>query len=121
MATPDMGTEVAAWMDEHWPHWKAEALRALERSTLVISRDARGIAAFCAYDVNRSGLLGPVAVRGDLWGTGAGRPLIIGALHAMRASGRTRAEVVWVGPIRPYAHVGATVGRVFLVHLRSLV
>ena len=69
----------------HWPHWEAEALRALERSTLVMSRDGDGMAGFCAYDVNRAGLLGPTAVRGDLWGHGMGRPLIVGALHHMRA------------------------------------
>ena len=51
----------------HWPNWEAEALRALERSTLVISRDGAGIAGFCAYDVNRLGH--PRAHRG------AGRPL----------------------------------------------
>ncbi|HUY22855.1 MAG TPA: GNAT family N-acetyltransferase [Acidimicrobiales bacterium] len=112
--------EVGAWLEEHWPSWKAEALRALERSTLVISRDDLGIAAFCAYDVNRGGLLGPVAVRGDLWGKGVGRPLIVGALHRMRRSGRSRAEVAWVGPLRPYVRVGARVSRVFFVHRRAL-
>jgi len=120
LATEAERAEVAAWLDEHWPNWKAEALRALDGSTLVISRDDRGLAAFCAYDVNRAGVLGPVAVRGDLWGKGAGRPLLVGALHRMRATGRSTAEVAWVGPIRPYAGVGATVGRVHLVYRRAL-
>jgi hypothetical protein len=107
-------------MERHWPNWTAEALRALDHATLVLSRDDTGIAAICAYDVNRAGFLGPIAVRGDLWGHGAGRPLLVGALHRMRASGRRRAEVVWVGPIRPYANVGATVSRVFFVYRRQL-
>jgi N-acetylglutamate synthase-like GNAT family acetyltransferase len=112
--------EVTAWMERHWPNWTPEALRALDHSTLMLSRDDAGIAAVCAYDVNRAGFLGPIAVRGDLWGRGAGRPLLIGALHRMRASGRRHVEVVWVGPVRPYAGVGATVSRVFFVYRRSL-
>jgi mycothiol synthase len=113
-------TEVSSWMRRHWPNWEAEVIRALGRSTLLISRDDQGIAAFCAYDVNRGGVLGPTAVRGDLWGKGAGRPLIVGTLHRMRAAGRRHAEISWVGPIRPYARVGARVNRVFFVYRRAL-
>ncbi len=120
LARPDEHVEVAAWMGRHWPNWEAEAVRALERSALVISRDDGGIAGFCAFDVNRSGVLGPTAVRGDLWGHGVGRPLIIGALHHLRARGHRRAEVAWVGPIRPYAGIGAQVSRVFFVYRRKL-
>jgi predicted N-acetyltransferase YhbS len=120
LAGPPHRAEVAAWMHQHWPNWEPEALRALERSNLVIGRDSSGIAGFCAYDVNRAGVLGPTAVRGDLWGQGVGRPLIIGALHHIRARGHRRAEVVWVGPIRPYARVGAHVSRVFFVYRRTL-
>ncbi len=112
--------EISSWMGQHWPNWEAEVLRALGRSTLLISRDSKGIAAFCAYDVNRGGLLGPTAVRGDLWGQGAGRPVIVGTLHRMRAAGRRHAEISWVGPIRPYARVGARVNRVFFVYRRAL-
>ena len=119
-ATPAARDEVATWMRAHWPNWEAEAMRALERSTLVISRDDVGIVGFCAYDVNRSGVLGPTAVRGELWGRGVGRPLIIGAFHHIRRTGRRRAEVAWVGPIRPYARVGAQVSRVFFVYRRKL-
>jgi len=120
LAVPDEHREVAMWMRAHWPNWEAEALRAFERSTLVISRDDGGIAGFCAYDVNRAGVLGPTAVRGDLWGHGAGRPLIVGTLHRMRARGYRHAEVAWVGPIRPYARVGGQVSRVFFVYRRML-
>jgi GNAT superfamily N-acetyltransferase len=120
LATAAERHEVAAWMATHWPNWQAEALRALDRSTLVISRDEAGMSAFCAYDVNRGGVLGPVAVRGDLWGRGRGRPVLLGALHRMRSAGRVRAEVAWVGPVRPYATLGAHVSRVFLVYRRAL-
>jgi len=120
VASPAERPEVSDWMAEQWPNWRAEALRALERGTLVISRDERGIAAFCAYDVNRRGLLGPVAARTDLFGQGAGRPVLLGALHSMRRAGQRRVEVVWVGPVLPYARVGGRVSRVFFVYRKDL-
>ena len=84
------------------------------------SRDHDGILGFCAYDVTRGGLVGPVGARLDLIGKGIGRPLLIGALHRMRADGRERVEVSWVGPIVPYARVGGSVSRVFFVFRKEL-
>src|SRR5205807_2010696 len=81
-------SELADWMDSHWSIWSAEALRALDKGTLLLSRGDEGITGFCAYDVNRRGLLGPVAVRPDLIGKGVGEVLVLGALHRMRAGGR---------------------------------
>lgn len=112
--------EVRSWAARHWGFWAAEMLRALDRDTLVMSRDDEGIAAVCAYDVNRDGWIGPVASRPDLMGKGAGVTPLLGALHRMRAGGRSRVEVGWVGPVVPYARVGATVGRVFFVHRKEL-
>jgi GNAT superfamily N-acetyltransferase len=120
VARADERAEVADWMARHWPNWEAEALRALDKSTLLLSRDGDDITGFCAYGVNRQGLLGPIAVRGDLMGRGTGRPLLVGALHRMRATGQTRAEVVWVGPIRPYARLGGRVTKTFFVYRRRL-
>jgi N-acetylglutamate synthase-like GNAT family acetyltransferase len=119
-ATEAERDEIAGWMRTHWSNWEAEVLRALDHGTLVISRDDQGIAAFCAYHVNRAGLLGPVAVRGDLWGKGAGQPVLLGALHRIKAAGARHIEVAWVGPIRPYAAVGARISRVFFVYRRAL-
>jgi GNAT superfamily N-acetyltransferase len=113
--------ELGAFLSEYWPGWTREVLRALDKGTLLLSRDGQGLAAVCAWDVNRSGLLGPVAVRHDLIGKRAGEPLVLGALHRMANGGARRAEVVWVGPMVPYARVGATVGRVFFVYQRTLV
>jgi GNAT superfamily N-acetyltransferase len=112
--------EVAAWADRYWVNWKAELLRALDQGGLVIGRDTEGLAAVCAHDVNRAGFVGPVAVRHGLLGKGAGVAPLLGALHRMRASGRDNAEIGWVGPIVPYARVGATVGRVFFVYRKEL-
>ncbi len=112
--------EVRSWAVRHWGFWEAEMLRALDHDTLVMSRDGEGISAVCAYDVNRAGWVGPVASRPDLIGTGAGVTPLLGALHRMRAGGHGRVEVGWVGPVVPYARVGATVGRVFFVHRKEL-
>ena len=119
-AGPATRDEIGAWGAQHWANWELELVRAAERDTLVISRDADGIAAVCAYDVNRAGWIGPVAVRPDRLGKGAGVAPLLGALHRMRAQGRARAEIGWVGPIVPYARIGATVGRVFFVHRKEL-
>ncbi len=111
--------EVDAYICGQWPNWRGEVMRALDKGSLVIERDADGISAFCAYDVNRRGLLGPVAVRLDLMGRGAGVTVLVSALHRMRDAGWQRIEVAWVGPVVPYARVGGTVGRVFFVYRKT--
>ncbi len=95
-------------------------LRAVDQESLVLAEDATGITAVCAHQVTRSGFVGPVASRPDLVGSGAGRVPLLGALHRMRAQGRTGAEIAWVGPVAPYARVGATLGRSFLVYRKEL-
>lgn len=120
IATAEDRDEVDAFMAAHWANWRLEVLRALGKGTLLIDRDGEGISGFCAWDVNRRGLLGPVAVRLDLLGKGAGIPLLVGALHRMRAAGMTEIEVSWVGPILPYARVGGTIGRVFFVYRKTV-
>jgi predicted N-acetyltransferase YhbS len=119
-ATASDRAEVEAWADRHWGWWTAELVRAAERDTLVVSRDDAGITAVCAYDVTRAGWVGPVAVRPDLMGRGVGVPALVGALHRMRRAGYSKVEVGWVGPLVPYARVGATVGRVFFTYRKEL-
>jgi GNAT superfamily N-acetyltransferase len=118
--SPDERDEVDDWMATHWAGWRLEVMRAFDKGTVVMARDENGISGFCAFNVNRGGLLGPVAARFDLIGKGVAAPLIIGALHRLRAEGREYAEVVWVGPIVPYARVGGTVSRVFFVYRHQL-
>jgi GNAT superfamily N-acetyltransferase len=120
VAAPGQRDEVESWMDAHWPNWAPEVLRALDKGTLLVARDGDGITGFCAYDVNRRGLLGPVGARPDLIGKGIAWPLLLGALHRMRADGQERIEVSWVGPVVPYARAGATVSRVFFVYRKAL-
>ena len=111
---------VAEWATEHWTFWRAEMLRASDQDGLVLAEDPDGIVAACAYDVNRAGFVGPVAVRPDRLGRGDGRAPLLGALHRLRASGRTQAEIAWVSPVVPYARIGATMGRSFLVYRKDL-
>jgi len=114
----DERPEIEHWMARHWPNWQAEAMRAFDQGSLLLGRDGHDITGFCAYDVNRSGTLGPIASRPDLIGRGVGAPLLLGALHRQRALGHDSIEVLWVGPMVPYARIGGHVGRVFFVYRR---
>lgn len=115
--------ELDEWMTANWPNWRLEVLRALTKGNLVIARedgDAGPIAAFCAFEVNRRGLLGPVAVRLELMGKGRGKGVLLGALHELRRRGAQRVSVVWVGPVAPYAAVGGRLSDVFFVYRKEL-
>ena len=59
-----------------------------------------------------------IASRPDLIGHRAGEALLIGALHRLRAAGHRTIEVLWVGPMVPYARLGGRVGRIFFVYRR---
>jgi GNAT superfamily N-acetyltransferase len=120
VATAADRDEVDAFTTTHWPNWKAEVLRALDKGNLVVARDGEGIAAFCAFEVNRRGFLGPVASRPDLIGRGAGRAPLLGALHELRSRGRSSIDVGWVGPIVPYARLGGRVSSVYFVYRKAL-
>jgi GNAT superfamily N-acetyltransferase len=120
MATAPDRDEVDTWMATHWSNWRAEVLRALDKGNLAIARDETGISAFCAFEVNRAGFLGPVAVRPDLISRGAGKGVLVGALHELRRRGRDRIEVAWVGPVVPYAALGGRVSTVYFVYRRGL-
>jgi GNAT superfamily N-acetyltransferase len=120
LATAADREEVEAFATKHWSNWRAEVLRALDKGNLVLARDADGIAAFCAFEVNRRGFLGPVASRPDLIGRNAGRAPFLGALHELRSRGRSSIEVAWVGPIVPYARVGGRVSTVYFVYRKLL-
>jgi GNAT superfamily N-acetyltransferase len=122
LAVPSDRADVDEWMATQWPNWRPEVLRALDKGNLVLERDAEtgDIVAFCAFEVNRVGLLGPVAVRLDLMGKGRGKGVLVGALHELRRRGRDRISVVWVGPVAPYAAVGGRVSDVFFVYRKEL-
>ncbi|MBI2704319.1 MAG: GNAT family N-acetyltransferase [Actinobacteria bacterium] len=121
VAGPGDRPDVEALVTEQYAMWTKEVLRALQNGTLLISRGTGGaLVGFCAFDVNRGGLLGPVAVRVDRIGEGLGTPLLVDALHHMRDAGATAIDVSWVGPIRPYAAVGGRISRTFFVYRKDL-
>ncbi|HEY1827440.1 MAG TPA: GNAT family N-acetyltransferase [Acidimicrobiales bacterium] len=121
MATAAERPELDEWMAVHWSNWRPEVLRALDKGNLAISRDKDGaVSAFCAFEVNRPGLLGPVAVRPELMGKGEGKDVLLGALHELRRRGRSNTDVVWIGPVVPYAAVGGAVSDVFFVYRKEL-
>jgi GNAT superfamily N-acetyltransferase len=122
LARPDERDEIDRWMTTHWSNWRPEVLRALDKGNLVIGRDGDSgeLLAFCAFEVNRVGLLGPVAVRPDLMGQGRGKAPLIGALHELRRRGRATVSVCWVGPVVPYALVGGQVSDVYFVYRKGL-
>jgi GNAT superfamily N-acetyltransferase len=112
---------VDSWMGTHWPNWRLEVLRALDKHNLVLAHDEAGdLVAFCAFEVNRRGLLGPVGVRPDLIGRGQGKGVLLGALHELRRRGAEEVSVVWVGPVVPYAAVGGRVSDVYFVYRKDL-
>jgi predicted N-acetyltransferase YhbS len=122
-ARPDDYDELDAWMATHWSNWRPEVLRALRKGNLVVARGegpTGGVTAFCAFEVNRRGLLGPVAVRPDLMGRGMGKGVLLGALHELRRRGAEKVSVVWIGPAVPYAAVGGRVSDVFFVYRKQL-
>lgn len=104
----------------HYPDWSNEATRATAAGTMTVSFDGDELVGFCAFDVNRRGALGPVAVRPDMVGRGAGRPALLGALHTMRARGDELAAVQWVGPLRPYVQLGGHISQHYLVYRKAL-
>ena len=123
LARPDERAELDEWMAANWSNWRAEVLRALDKGNLVIARadgDTGPVTAFCAFEVNRRGLLGPVAVRPDLMGQGQGKGVLLGALHELRRRGAEQVSVVWIGPVVPYAAVGGHVSDVFFVYRKGL-
>jgi GNAT superfamily N-acetyltransferase len=119
-ASPADRDEMSDWLHANWPNWWDEAIRSFDKGSLVFTRDAEGINGFCAWNANRTGWLGPMAVRPQGRQRGVGTPLVVGALHRMRAHGQT-AEIAWVGPLAFYAKtVGANVSTVYFVYRKGL-
>ena len=118
LATPTDRDEIAAFASTHWSNWRAEVLRARQGQPRVL-RDGQGVVRSAPSEVSTRGSLGPVAVRPDLIGRGAGVNALVGALHELRRRGRSSIEVVWVGPVVPYARLGGRVSSTYFVYRRA--
>jgi GNAT superfamily N-acetyltransferase len=116
LATEDDRSHLASFMDTHWRFWKKEVMRALDKSMLLVAEDEDGISGFCALDVNRHGVLGPVAVRPDLMGKGVGARILDAAVVHLREQGRSRVKVSWVSVISAYARLGGKIAEAYIVY-----
>jgi N-acetylglutamate synthase-like GNAT family acetyltransferase len=89
-----------AFLDSHWPSWRAEAAVALasEPATLHLAlRDGR-VVGFAAWDANNrgTGWFGPMGVDPRERGSGLGCVLLHRCLDDMRAQGHDAAVIAWV-------------------------
>jgi mycothiol synthase len=129
-AASDDRLAVDAFLDEHWPAWKAEVSRALERRpvALHVAFRQRGgeepeLLGFSAYDSNNlgTGWFGPMGTAPAARGLGIGSVLLRRCLRDQRAQGLQRAIIPWVGPIAFYAHYAdAAISRVFYRYEKTL-
>lgn len=112
---------VLTFAETHWPRFRDELPRALRNGTLVIAEDELGLAGFCAHSVGRRAWIGPAAVRPDLLGQGIGRSLVAGAAHDIHRLGwQDHMQIEWVGPLRPYASIGATLEATYIAYRKDL-
>ncbi len=123
MAGPEDAAELDEWMATHWSNWRLEVLRALHKGNLVIDRedgDAGPVTAFCAFEVNRRGVLGPVAVRPDLMGAGRARASCSAPCTSCAVGVRSGSPSCGWDRSCPTPAVGGRVSDVFFVYRKEL-
>lgn len=104
---------VSELVERCWPSWLVELDLGVEQAT-VHGAFAEGRAVgFCAHSVLRFGWLGPMGTDPQWRGRGAGGALVAAACEDLQVAGRSTVEISWVGPVRFYAKLGATVTRTF--------
>jgi GNAT superfamily N-acetyltransferase len=105
---------VVEWVRTHGsPGWASECEVAFARHPLgcfvAVEKKDRLVGAAC-YEATCRGFFGPELVHPDARGKGAGRALLLAALHAMRAEGHGYAIIGWASSIDFYKRtVGASV------------
>ncbi len=112
---------VAELVARHWPHWRPELERAVDRGgcvAAVAAEDGR-VLGFGCHSVNRAGWVGPIGTDPEAGGTGVGSAVLGSLCGELEAAGHARAEISWVGPIGFYVRAaGASVSRVFQGRVR---
>ena len=98
-AAQDDGAALYAFLDRHWPSWKAEAAVALrnEPATLHLALRNERIVGFAASDANNrgTGWFGPMGVAPEERGSGIGCVLLHRCLDDLRAQGHDAAVIAW--------------------------
>ncbi len=83
--------------------WEAEVRTAFSSVpptvTVAVSRESGDLLGFCCWDCTAKGFLGPVGVSLESRGIGAGRAVVISALHSMRECGYGYAVIGAAGPV----------------------
>ena len=117
-ATQSDESAVMAFLDAHWPPWKAEIGRTFENDpvSLHLAFEDDAVLGFSAYDANNvgTGWFGPMGTAPAARGRGVGAVLLKRCLADMKAQGHATSTIPWVAPIAFYAHhVGAEISRLF--------
>ncbi|MFO1313520.1 MAG: GNAT family N-acetyltransferase [Burkholderiales bacterium] len=102
---------VMAWVLANFPGCVAEvetAFAQVPARVFVALREGR-VVGFACHDVTARNFFGPEGVDPSMRGKGAGRALLLCALHAMRAAGYAYAIVGGVGPAEFYARCAGAV------------
>lgn len=111
-----------------WPEWLVEfdlgVAAACVHGAFVdpatLAGDVPPVAlGFCAHSVLRTGWLGPMGTDPDRRGGGVGSALVSAVATDVMVAGLTDVEISWVGPVRFYARLGATVSRSFRSYAKS--
>ncbi len=114
-----------AFLDVHWPPWKAEIDRTFANDpvSLYLALESNAVLGFSAYDANNvgTGWFGPMGTAPAARGRGVGAVLLKRCLADMKAQGHATSTIPWVAPIAFYAHhVGAEISRLFYRYEKSL-
>ena len=105
---------VRSFVAARWPEWLVELDRAVASATVHVAFDEAGATVgFCCHSVLRTGWLGPMGTDPSVRGSGVGAALVAAVCRDLMVARRDRVEISWVGPVRFYAKLGATVSRSF--------
>jgi len=110
-----------AFVAERWADWIDEFDRGIERGSVFAAWSDGEPVGFCCHSVNRAGWLGPMGTDKPGRGRGLGAALVAGVCRDLQIAGFDRVEICWVGPVRFYAKLGATVSRVWRTYTKDLV
>jgi mycothiol synthase len=125
LAGPADVERLAAFAHEHFGGygWAAEVTDSIGppgAGCHLAERDGE-ILGFAAYGSSRPSWFGPMGTAPAARGLGVGGVLLRRCLRDQAATGLTRAQIGWVGPVPFYAsHAGARIERVFFLYRKQL-